>query len=44
MIQPPVYPALPDGGDHMPLIGTEVTHEAGVQLVADWIESLDPMP
>lgn len=44
MVQPPVYPASPEGGDHMPLIGTEITHEEGVQLVADWIRSLSPTP
>jgi hypothetical protein len=40
MVQPPVYPAMPEGGVHMPLIGTEVTDEAGVQAIADWIASL----
>lgn len=41
MIQPPEYPALPQGGVHMPLIGSELTDDNGVALVADWIESLD---
>jgi hypothetical protein len=40
MIQPAVYPDLPEGGVHMPLIGTSLTDEEGVQLVADWINSL----
>jgi hypothetical protein len=44
MIQPPVYPASPEGGDHMPLIGTEITDDEGVQLVSDWILSLEPTP
>jgi hypothetical protein len=40
MTQPITYPATPKGGTHMPLIATEVTDEAGLQLVADWINSL----
>lgn len=44
MIQPPVYPASPEGGDHMPLIGTEITDETGLELVSDWILSLDGAP
>lgn len=42
MTQPVVFPTNPKGGIHMPLIATEVTDEAGVQLVADWINSLPP--
>lgn len=44
MIQPPVYPDTPEGGDHMPLIGTSIIDDEGVQLVADWINSLAPTP
>jgi hypothetical protein len=44
MIQPPVYPTNPEGGDHMPLIGTEIIDDEGVQLVSDWILSLTPTP
>jgi hypothetical protein len=40
MIAPPTYPSEPEGGVHMPLIGTELTDEAGVQLVVEWINSL----
>ncbi len=40
MVQPPVFPGMPEGGVHMPLIGTEITDDLGVQLVEDWILSL----
>lgn len=40
MVQPPVFPSEPRGGVHMPLIGTELTDEAGVALVRDWILNL----
>lgn len=40
MTQPIDYPMNPKGGTHMPLIATEVTDDVGVQLVADWINSL----
>ncbi len=40
MIQPPVFPAVPKGGVHMPLIGTEVTHDEGVAMIRAWISSM----
>ncbi len=40
MVQPPVFPQMPEGGVHMPLIGTEIIDELGVQLVEDWILSI----
>ncbi len=41
MVQPPEFPEMPGGGVHMPLIGTEITDELGVQLVEEWILSLE---
>ncbi|HEX2734185.1 MAG TPA: hypothetical protein VHM70_21395 [Polyangiaceae bacterium] len=43
MIQEPTFPATPRGGTHMPLVATEITDDNGVQLVADWINSLSPV-
>jgi hypothetical protein len=43
MTQPPTYPETQMGGVHMPLIGTEVTDQAGVALVEALINSLDPV-
>jgi hypothetical protein len=42
MTQPATFPREPEGGIHMPLIGTELTDEEGVALVSDWINSLEP--
>jgi hypothetical protein len=42
MIQPAEFPGNPEGGVHMPLIGTEITDPVGVDLVARWIGSLGP--
>jgi hypothetical protein len=41
LTQEPVYPAMPEGGAHMPLIGSERTDPKAVQLVAAWINGLE---
>jgi hypothetical protein len=41
LIQIPVYPAMPEGGAHMPQIGSERTDPEAVHLIGDWIVGIE---
>lgn len=41
LTQPPIYPEMPEGGAHMPLIGSELTDPHGVDVIGAWIRSLN---
>jgi hypothetical protein len=41
LTQPPIYPQMPEGGAHMPLIGSELTDPRAVELIGQWISSMN---